>query len=204
MLTRGVPARCALCRLASPFARPGPRCSRVAAGRPAIRPYPSAAPVATPSNRHSTPRMPGSWSRAATKCISEVPGLLKQVSTPQAVSVRISAWAPFTGSSLSRAHGDGDSSPAAHSAMHAAAGGPAWDSGHPPRPLLSRHARSLRVTGRWLIEITSTQGAYLEAILPVGHELITDPVTDSLQWERGHEQGPHHRAGHDPARAHSH
>src|SRR5450759_1660727 len=39
-LTTGVPARRALCRLASPLANPGPRCSSVAAGRPIIRPYP--------------------------------------------------------------------------------------------------------------------------------------------------------------------
>ena len=38
MLTIGVRARRALCRLASPLPRPGPRCSSVAAGRPAIRP----------------------------------------------------------------------------------------------------------------------------------------------------------------------
>ena len=36
-LTSGAPPRRALCRLASPLARPGPRCSSVAAGRPAIR-----------------------------------------------------------------------------------------------------------------------------------------------------------------------
>ena len=94
-VTSGVPARRALCRLASPLARPGPRCSSVAAGRPVIRPYPSAAPVATPSNRHSTPRICGTVSSAATKCISEVPGLLKHTSTPAPVSVLISACAPF-------------------------------------------------------------------------------------------------------------
>ena len=55
MLTTGVRARRALCRLARPLARPGPRCSSVAAGRPAIRAYPSAAPVATPSNRRQHP-----------------------------------------------------------------------------------------------------------------------------------------------------
>ena len=38
MLTTGLWARRALCRLASPFPRPGPRWRRVAAGRPAIRP----------------------------------------------------------------------------------------------------------------------------------------------------------------------
>ena len=36
-LTMGERARRALCRLASPFARPGPQCSRVAAGRSCIR-----------------------------------------------------------------------------------------------------------------------------------------------------------------------
>src|SRR4051812_26951516 len=95
--TSGVRPRRALCRLASPLPRPGPRCSSVAAGRPAIRAYPSAAPVATPSNRLSTPRISGTSSSAATKCISEVPGLAKQTSTPAPTSVRMSACAPFTG-----------------------------------------------------------------------------------------------------------
>ena len=90
-----VPLR-ALCRLASPLPRPGPRCSSVAAGRSAMRPYPSAAPVATPSNSASTPRISGTASSAATKCISDVPGFMKHVSTPHATSVRISACAPFT------------------------------------------------------------------------------------------------------------
>src|SRR5438445_613284 len=78
MLTIGVCARRALCRLASPFPRPGPRCSRVAAGLPAIRPYPSAAPVATPSNSASTPRISGTESRASTQNIR----LLSHVSVP--------------------------------------------------------------------------------------------------------------------------
>ena len=34
--------------------------------------------------------MPSTRSSAATKCISEVPGFVKQVSTPQATSVRTS------------------------------------------------------------------------------------------------------------------
>jgi hypothetical protein len=102
-LTTGVPARRALCRLARPLARPGPRCSRVAAGRSAIRAYPSAAPVATPSNRVSTARISGTLSSAATKCISEVPGLAKQVSTPLATSDRSSARAPFMGAPFIRA-----------------------------------------------------------------------------------------------------
>ena len=66
----------------------------VDAGLPAIRAYPSAAPVATPSNRQSTARM-GELSRAATKCISEVPGFVKQVSIPALPSVSIKAFAPF-------------------------------------------------------------------------------------------------------------
>jgi hypothetical protein len=36
--TSGVPARRALCRFAMPLARPGPRCSKASAGRPAMRP----------------------------------------------------------------------------------------------------------------------------------------------------------------------
>ncbi|CFN77601.1 Uncharacterised protein [Bordetella pertussis] len=36
-LTMGVRARLALCRLASPLPRPGPRCSNVAAGLSAMR-----------------------------------------------------------------------------------------------------------------------------------------------------------------------
>ena len=51
-LTIGELAFLALCRLATALPRPGPRCSRVEAGVPVIRAYPSAAPDATPSNRH--------------------------------------------------------------------------------------------------------------------------------------------------------
>ena len=94
-LTTGVRARRALCRLASPLPSPGPRCRSVTAGRPAIRAYPSAAPVTTPSNSPSTPRISGTSSSAATKCISEVPGLAKHMSTPESTSVRSSACAPF-------------------------------------------------------------------------------------------------------------
>src|SRR3954454_4859236 len=85
----------ALCRLARPLARPGPRCSSVEAGAPFMRKYPSAAPVTTPSNRPSTQRMPGTRSSAATKCISEVPGLVKQTSTPPLTIVRTRLSAPF-------------------------------------------------------------------------------------------------------------
>src|SRR5437868_9360800 len=91
----------ALCRLAKPLASPGPRCSSVEAGVPFIRKYPSAAPVTTPSNRPSTQRMPSTRSSAATKCISEVPGLLKQTSTPPATNVRTRLSAPFIASPLS-------------------------------------------------------------------------------------------------------
>jgi hypothetical protein len=96
MLTIGTLPLRALCKFARPFPSPGPRCSNVAAGRPAMRAYPSAAPVATPSNSASTPRISGTASSAATKCISDVPGFVKHVSTPQSTSVRMSACAPFT------------------------------------------------------------------------------------------------------------
>ena len=96
MLTTGVCPLRALCRFARPLPRPGPRCSSVAAGRSAMRPKPSAAPVATPSKSASTPCISGTASSAATKCISDVPGFMKHVSTPLATSVRMSAWAPFT------------------------------------------------------------------------------------------------------------
>src|SRR3981081_1519026 len=95
MLTMPEFAFLALCRLARPLARPGPRCSRVEAGVPFMRKKPSAAPVTTPSNRPSTQRMPSTRSSAATKCISEVPGLAKQTSTPPATNVRTRLSAPF-------------------------------------------------------------------------------------------------------------
>jgi hypothetical protein len=40
-------------------------------------------------------RMPGTLSSAATKCISEVPGFVKQTSTPPAIKVRTRLSAPF-------------------------------------------------------------------------------------------------------------
>src|SRR5947199_1465620 len=95
MLTSGVRARRALCRLASPLPSPGPRWRSVAAGLSAMRPYPSAAPVTTPSNKPSAARISGTESSAATKCISDVPGLVKHTSTSALTSVRISACAPF-------------------------------------------------------------------------------------------------------------
>src|SRR5580693_5143536 len=52
-------------------------------------------PVATPSNRASTARMPLTLSSAATKCISDVPGFEKQTSTPESTSVRTRLSAPF-------------------------------------------------------------------------------------------------------------
>ena len=88
MLTSGTCPRRALWRLAQPLARPGPRCRSVAAGRPLTRAKPSAAPVATPSKRQSTPRISGESSRAATKCISDVPGLAKQTLTSLAAGSR--------------------------------------------------------------------------------------------------------------------
>ncbi len=45
---------------------------------------------------------------------------------------------------------------------------------YPAHAPMSRQAKSPRVTGMWLIGIPSTQAAYREAILPVGHEHITD------------------------------
>src|SRR5690606_31123224 len=42
------------------------------------------------------PRISGTSSSAATKCISDVPGFVKHTSTPESTSVRISACAPFT------------------------------------------------------------------------------------------------------------
>ena len=95
MLTIGEFARRALWMLAMPLAKPGPQCSSVAAGFSAIRPYPSAQPVTTVSARPSTQCMPATRSSAATKCISEVPGLAKQVSMPLASSVRTRLSAPF-------------------------------------------------------------------------------------------------------------
>ena len=61
-----------------------------------MRAYPSAAPVATPSNKASTPRICGTESSAPTKCISDVPGFMKHTSTPAPVRLPISACAPIT------------------------------------------------------------------------------------------------------------
>lgn len=70
-------------------------------GVPEMRAYPSAAPVATPSNRHSTGRMAGAASSAATKCISEVPGLAKHTSTPSASRRFTTTSAPVLSSGCS-------------------------------------------------------------------------------------------------------
>src|SRR4051794_24939388 len=94
-LTMPLPARRALWRLAMPFAKPGPRCSRVIGGRFVMRLKPSAAPVTTPSNRPSTGRMAGSPSSAVTSGISVVPGLAKQISMPAARAVASRVSAPF-------------------------------------------------------------------------------------------------------------
>src|SRR5205085_4755195 len=66
-----------------------------------MRAKPSAAPVATPSNKVSTARISGTVSSAATKCISDVPGLVKHLVTPAFTSVRIRAWAPFIAAKIS-------------------------------------------------------------------------------------------------------
>jgi hypothetical protein len=90
----GDPARFALCKFAKPFAKPGPKCNNVQAGFSAIRPYPSAAPVTTPSNNANIGRILLALLIAATKCISDVPGLAKQTSTPLFSNVAINASAP--------------------------------------------------------------------------------------------------------------
>ena len=94
IFTMPEPARFALWMLARPLASPGPRCSNVDAGRCFMRYQPSAAPVATPSNRHSTLRRRG-FSRAARKCISDVPGFAKQILTPSRTRVSTRLSAPF-------------------------------------------------------------------------------------------------------------
>ena len=48
-----------------------------------------------PSNSPSTQRMPGTRSSAATKCISDVPGLVKHTSTPLLSSECTRLSAPF-------------------------------------------------------------------------------------------------------------
>src|SRR5580698_7699021 len=52
-------------------------------------------PVTAPSKRPSTTRIPSTLSSAATKCISDVPGLPKQTSTPDPTSVLKRLSAPF-------------------------------------------------------------------------------------------------------------
>jgi len=51
--------------------------------------------VATPSNSASTPRIRGTESSACTKCISDVPGFMKQTSTPASTRLVIRACDPF-------------------------------------------------------------------------------------------------------------
>jgi hypothetical protein len=68
------------------------------AGLSCIRPYPSAAPVQTPSNRPKTARIPGAESNAVTRGISVVPGFEKHISIPAAKAVVTSVSAPFMGS----------------------------------------------------------------------------------------------------------
>ena len=53
-------------------------------------------PVTTPSNRPRMQRIPSTRSSAATKCISDVPGLAKHTLTPPPTSVRTRLSAPFT------------------------------------------------------------------------------------------------------------
>ena len=61
-----------------------------------MRAYPSAAPVATPSNKREHTAHRGTESSALTKCISDVPGFMKHTSTPAPVRLPISACAPIT------------------------------------------------------------------------------------------------------------
>src|SRR4051812_909983 len=82
------------------FAKPGPRWSKVIAGRPLIRAQPSAAPLQTPSNSPSTARI-GTSSSALTSAISVVPGLAKHTSIPAAAAVRNTASAPVIAPLLS-------------------------------------------------------------------------------------------------------
>ena len=49
------------------------------------------------------PRISGTESSAATKCISDVPGFVKHTSTPESTSVRMRACAPFGVSVMARA-----------------------------------------------------------------------------------------------------
>src|ERR1039458_2962416 len=100
MFTTGERALRALCRFASAFPRPGPRCSRVAAGFPVMRAYPSAAPEQTPSNRPRTPRMRGTRSSAETNCISLVPGFIRHRSTSLASRVLRRHSAPIMSGSF--------------------------------------------------------------------------------------------------------
>ena len=65
------------------------------AGMSDILEKPSAAPDTTPSARHSTQRMSGTRSAAATNCISDVPGLVKQVVILLLTSVLNRLSAPF-------------------------------------------------------------------------------------------------------------
>ena len=86
-------ARCAGWPARSPGPGPGAAAPRRAARSSARTRPPRRSPP--PRTGTSTPRICGTASSAATKCISEVPGLLKHTSTPAPVSVRISACAPF-------------------------------------------------------------------------------------------------------------
>src|SRR5271165_3836288 len=60
-----------------------------------MRPYPSAAPVTVFSCRQRTARTPLVSPISLTSCISDVPGLAKQVSSPASVSALNNACAPF-------------------------------------------------------------------------------------------------------------
>ena len=89
-----------------PVAEPGPEVEqrgRRPTGHPGV---PVGGAGGHPLEQGQDAAHPGTSSSAATKCISEVPGFMKQVSTPWSTRVRISAWAPFTGALLRSGRAD--------------------------------------------------------------------------------------------------
>ena len=86
------PARRALCRFASPFANPGPRCSSVDAGWPLIRYQPSSARRESfKKHKHAHDQI----FESSRKCISDVPGFAKHIPTPSATRVATRLSDPF-------------------------------------------------------------------------------------------------------------
>src|ERR1017187_2588504 len=83
MLTTGEPWRRALCRFASPFARPGPRYKNVHASLSAMRPYPVRGPGADAFEQPRASRISGTESNDATKCSSAISGFAKHTRRPR-------------------------------------------------------------------------------------------------------------------------